>query len=158
MALPVRRTTNDLRAWDPFGDFDDLHSRMSRLMETAFGPAFAQPSLSSQRLATWAPPVDIEETDESFVVEADLPGVRAEDVSVELKENQLAIHGEVEEKERTGILRHTTRRTGEFDYRLTLPAQVEPEAVEASLKDGVLRLELRKSKTDEPRKITVSAG
>jgi HSP20 family protein len=65
----------------------------------------------------WAPPVDLEETDDVWVVEADLPGVRKGDVTVEVRDGELAIHGEVRERERTGILRRRTRRTGAFDYR-----------------------------------------
>ena len=160
MTLPVRRTTtNDLRTWDPFADFDDLQNRFSRLVDATFGPGFGQALQPlAQPLAAWTAAVDVEETDESFVIEAELTGVRAEDVTVELRDNRLSVHGEVVEQERTGILSHTTRRTGQFDYRLTLPAQVQSEPVSATLKDGVLRLELRKSEADEPKRITVSAG
>lgn len=151
MALPARRG-NELSAWNPFRELDDLHSRFSQLLESAVGesPAGA--------LGAWLPAVDIEETDDAFVVEAELPGVKSEDVAVELHDNQLSIHGETKQRERTGILRRQTRRTGQFDYRVTLPGQVDADKVDASLKDGVLRLQLHKSERERPRRIAISAG
>jgi HSP20 family protein len=107
---------------------------------------------------SWTPPVDIEETDDAFIVEADLPEVKAEDVNVELDDNQLQIHGEIKERERTGVLRKQTRRTGQFYYRVTLPAQVQSDSVQATLKDGVLRLKLHKDEGRKPRRIEVTTG
>src|SRR5690625_2034285 len=90
MALPVRRMTN-LAPWDPFRDMGDLHARMSQVLDSAFGEAGLP---TPQR---WAPPVDIEETDEAFVVEADLPGVDRKDITVDLDGNELSVHGEITE-------------------------------------------------------------
>jgi HSP20 family protein len=84
--------------------------------------------------------VDFEETDEAYVVEAELPGVKPGDVDVELHDHELAIHGEVKERERTGVLRHTTRRTGQFDYRVSLPGKVDAEKVDASVVVGPARV------------------
>jgi HSP20 family protein len=151
MALPARRTGEPAR-WDPFRELDDLHDRFSRLLDSAFdeGPL--------RRFGTWSPAVDIEETDDAFVVEAELPGVKAEDVSVELRDNQLSIHGEVKDRERSGVLRRQTRRTGQFDYRVSLPGTVDSEKVDATLKDGVLRLEVRKTEEAKPRRIEITGG
>jgi HSP20 family protein len=79
-------------------------------------------------------------------------------VRVEISENELTIHGEIKERERTGVLRHQTRRTGRFDYRVTLPGQVDSEKVDASLKEGVLRLEIAKSEARKPRRIEISGS
>lgn len=151
MALPARRG-NEMTAWNPFRELDDLQNRFSQLLESAVGetPAGA--------VGAWLPAVDIEETDDAFVVEAELPGVRSDDVTVELHDNQLSIHGELKQRERTGILRRQTRRTGQFDYRVTLPGQVDADKVDAALKDGVLRLKLHKSEQERPRRIAISAG
>ncbi len=151
MALPTRRSSNDVSAWNPFRELDDLHSRFSKLLESTFGDA------PGSVFGTWTPPVDIEETDDSFIVEAELPEVKADDVDVELNDNQLSIHGEIKERERIGVLRHQTRRTGQFDYRVTLPAQVQPDSVEAPLKDGVLRLKLHKSQQHKPKRIEITS-
>jgi HSP20 family protein len=160
MALPTRRTNNDITSrtnndvtpWNPFRELDDFHSRFSRLLETTFGDT------PGSLFGAWSPPVDIEETDDAFLVEAELPEVRPDDVNVELNDNQLTIHGEIKERERTGVLRRQTRRTGQFDYRVTLPAAVQPDSAEASLKDGVLRLRLHKSEVSKPRRIEVTTS
>jgi HSP20 family protein len=151
MALPVRRST-DVQAWNPFRELDDLHERMSRLLESTFG------GNGSSTVTGWAPPVDIEETDDAFVVEAELPGVKREDITVDMQDNELSIHGEIKERERTGVLRRQTRRTGEFDYRVVLPGQVNADDVEAHLQEGLLRVEVRKAEKAKPRRIEVTAG
>lgn len=152
MALPVPRRSNEVRGWDPFQELDDLQHRFSSLLESTFG------DLSGSSFGGWTPAVDIEETDDAFVVEAELPGVKREDVNVELNDNQLVIHGETKERERGGVLRRRARRTGRFDYRVALPAQVDADKVDASLTDGVLRLELHKSEATRPRRIEISGG
>jgi HSP20 family protein len=149
MVLPVRRNT-ELQSWDPFRELDDLHQRMSRLLESNVGDV--------PGVAGWVPAVDVEENDEAFVVEAELPGVKRDDVSVELQDNELRIHGEIKERERTGILRRQTRRTGQFDYRVTLPQEVDADNVEANLRDGVLRVQVRKAEQTKPRRIEITAG
>jgi HSP20 family protein len=151
MALPSRRR-DDVSGWNPFRELDDIHSRFSRLLESTWGEG------PGSVFGTWTPPVDIEETDDDFVVEAELPEVKPGDVNVELSDNRLAIHGEIKEREHTGVLRRQTRRTGQFDYRVTLLGQVDPDSVEASLKDGVLRLRLHKSEEQKPRRIEISGG
>lgn len=151
MALPVQRR-GELQTWNPFRELDDLHERMARLLETSLG------DVRANALTGWAPAVDIEETDEAFVVEAELPGVKREDVTVELRQNELTIHGEVKERERKGVLRRQTRRTGQFDYRVVLPSEVDAEHVEASLSEGVLRVQVRKAQQATPRRIEITAS
>lgn len=150
MDMPARRD-NELTSWNPFRELDEIQSRMSRLLESTFGS-------SSALSGAWTPPVDIEETDDAFVVEAELPEVKREDISVELNDNELSIHGEIKERERTGILRRQTRRTGQFDYRVTLPGQVDPDSTEASLKDGVLRLTVHKNEGQRRRRIEIASS
>ena len=151
METPTRRDNNDLTSWNPFRELDEIQSRMSRLLESTFRSG-------DSSAGAWTPLVDIEETDDAFVVEAELPEVKREDISVELNDNELSIHGEIKERERTGILRRQTRRTGEFDYRVTLPGQVDPDSTEASLKDGVLRLTLHKSEGQRRRRIEITGS
>lgn len=146
MTLPVRRR-DEVSRWEPVREFEELASRMGRLMESAFGGSFPA--------AAWAPPVDIEEFDDAFVVEAELPGVKRDDVTVELEAGELAIFGERKERERVGLLRRQTRRTGRFEYRVTLPGDVDPDRVEASLKDGVLRVRVPKTQRAQARRIEV---
>lgn len=109
-------------------------------------------------LASWTPPFDLEETDDAFVVEVDVPGVRKEDVSVELADRVLHVHGEIKERERTGVLRRQSRRTGEFDYSLTLPGDVDPEHVEATLDNGVLTVRAPKVAVTRSRRIEITGA
>jgi hypothetical protein len=75
----------------------------------------------------WRPAADVEETAEAYLVELELPGVKQEDISVELSGGELVVSDEVKERERVGFLRSKTRRVGRFDYRLSLPADIEED-------------------------------
>src|SRR5436190_9357029 len=135
-----RRSTLVPERWQPLRDVEQVNERMRRLLEETFGGLPA----GLAELA-WTPPVDIEETDDAYVVEAELPGVKREDVSIELVGNELAITGEVRERERQGALRKQARRTGSFAYRVTLPEQVDADQIEANLKEGVLTVRAPKA-------------
>jgi HSP20 family protein len=138
--------------WDPFRELEEMRDRMDRLFTDVLG------SSGSQGPVVWAPPVDLEEADDAWVVEADLPGVKKGDVTVELRDGELAIHGEVKERERTGVLRRRTRRTGEFDYRVMLPGDVDDEHIAAELNDGVLNVRIPKPQRAQPRRIEVKGA
>jgi HSP20 family protein len=84
--------------------------------------------------------------------------VQRDDVDIELVGNELAITGELKEKERTGVVRRRTRRTGRFDYRVTLPEQVDAEQIEASLADGVLSVRVPKSERAQRTKIAIKGS
>lgn len=161
MTLPMRRGRYTPRRWDPFAGFpgfDDLFEQMSRMLSSAF-PDVARISVNS-----WSPPVDIQETDNDYLVEADLPGVRPDDVTIDLQGKDLRIGGEYgtagqgerdqgeEEQQQQRV-----RRTGRFDYRLTLPGEVNSESCTADLENGVLRLRLPKAAPSVRQRIPVQA-
>ncbi len=150
--MAVRSTTAELTRFDPFRQLAELDATMNRIFESTLLPRLP---LST---SMWTPAVDVEETDTAYVVEADLPGVKESDVDIELTNNVLSIHGELKERERVGVLRHRTRRTGEFDYRMTLPGDADPEQVTATLADGVLRVEVAKTEAARPRRIEITRG
>lgn len=155
MALPVRRRESRPAAasqWSPMTELEEMHDRIGRLLSGAFE------DFGARGEGLWSPLVDIEETDDAWVVEADLPGVKRGDVTVDLQDSELAISGEVKEKERMGILRRRTRRTGRFDYRITLPGEFDPDAVEAELDSGVLTVRLPKPERAQPRRVEVKGG
>ena len=152
--LPERRRTGAPERWEPFQEFEQVTERMRRMLEETFGGFGRWPSLRPET-AGWSPLVDLEEHDDVYVLEAELPGVKREDVDIELVGNELAITGEVKEKERTGVVRRRTRHTGRFDYRITLPEQVEAEQIEASLAEGVLTVRVPKSERAQRKKIAV---
>jgi HSP20 family protein len=151
--LPERRSTTQAERWEPLTEIDQVTDRMRRLLEQTFG-SFGWASPTIER-AGWSPPVDLEETDDAYVVEAELPGVKREDVNIELVGNELMITGEVREQERTGTLRRKTRRTGRFDYRLSLPSHVDPEKVDARLSNGVLMVKVPKSERAQRKRIEI---
>lgn len=162
--LPEQRKPQPAEHWDPFGDLDELRERMQRLFEGRFGPwptfgplpFFGWPPAGPRH--GWTPLIDLEETDDAYVVEADVPGAKRDDVTVELEGNELHIAGEVKERERTGVVRRQTRRTGRFEYRVSLPEAVDPERVEATLAEGVLTVRVTKTKRSERRRIEVAGA
>jgi HSP20 family protein len=126
---------------------------MRRMLEQTFG-GLVWPSQLAQA-AGWTPLVDIEEDDDAYVLKAELAGVKREDVNVEVVGNELTITGELKEQERKGIVRRRTRRTGRFDFRVSLPSQVDTEKIEANLADGVLTVRVPKSERAQRRQIEV---
>jgi HSP20 family protein len=148
MATMERRSAATQRRWEPLRDID----QMRRILEETFG---ALPATLGEDVTKWVPPVDIEETDDAYVVEAEIPGVKRGDVDIELVGDELTISGEIKEKERKGILRRQTRRVGRFELRVTLPDQVDPNGVQANLDSGVLTVRVPKAQRAERRKIEV---
>jgi HSP20 family protein len=147
MALPAVRSNNSLGRWDPFREFEDLYTQMGRWMDSLTGEIDRD---------TWAPLADVSEADDAYTVEIDVPGVRREDIDIDLVGNELVVTGELKEKERVGLLRHRTRRTGRFSYRVALPDRVDTDKVEASLNDGVLTIRIPKSEAAKPRRIEIT--
>jgi HSP20 family protein len=150
-ALQERRTKDTSERAQPLSDVE----RLRKMVEQTFG-SFGLPALPTESVG-WAPPVDIEEQDDAYVIEAEVPGVRKDDVNIELISNELMITGEIKEREREGILRKRTRRIGRFEYRVRLPEQVDPDNVEAKLKDGVLSVRVPKHEHAERRRIQVKS-
>ncbi len=148
MTLPVRTPSRSVATWDPFRELAELSERMNRLWETGFG---------TTALDRWAPLADVEETEDAWSVEIDLPGVTREDIDIQLNDRELTVSGEVKEKERAGILRRRTRRVGQFHYAVTLPGDVDADNVTASLNEGVLTVRVPKAQQAKPRRIAISS-
>ena len=157
MAVPARRTESSSSAarpvqrWDPFREFEQLQEEMGRLVQSVWPQTGANGG-------AWMPLADIEETEDAWIVEAELPGVDRKDVNVELRDGELVITGEIKEKERKGVVRRRTRRTGQFEYRVMLPGQANEDRIEANLHDGVLSVRVPKSEKAKPRRIEVKAS
>jgi HSP20 family protein len=147
---PRRFTSSAPARWDPFRDLEELQARTAQLIGSALPAALAQDG------APWVPPVDIEETDDGWIVEAEVPGAKRDDMSVDVRDNELVITGEIKERERKGILRRRTRRVGEFEFRVTLPGEADRDRVEADLHDGVLTVRIPKPERAEPRRIEIN--
>ncbi|WP_131764855.1 Hsp20/alpha crystallin family protein [Candidatus Protofrankia californiensis] len=157
MALPVRSVERPatMVRWDPFQEIEDAWTRMGSLLGDVVGRVEGRPV---GPLAAAVAPIDIEETDDAFIVEIELPGVRREEVSIDLRGNELQVTGEIKERERTGVLRRQTRRMGRFEHHIVLPGEVDPDSVNAMLDDGVLAIRLAKTRETQPKHIEVTSG
>jgi HSP20 family protein len=104
--------------------------------------------------------VDIREEDDAFYVNAEVPGLAAEDVKVDIEKNVLTLSGErkVEKEETEGTFRRVERQYGSFTRSFTLPETVDTENISADLKEGVLALRLPKKDAPTPRSISVNAA
>jgi HSP20 family protein len=159
MALPtLRRSSNHTSSddrptrWLPsdlLADFEDIWRRMDQLAHS-FGTA--------DRPGWTQFPVDLEETDDTYIVEIDVPGVARDDLTLESSDRQLTVHGEVKQRERKGFLRQQTRRVGEFHHSVTLPGDVLTDQITADLTDGVLIIRAPKAATAKSRRIQIGPG
>jgi HSP20 family protein len=157
--LPARRSGSLTRPgsqaagrWDPFSEFEDLYQRMGQLMTSAFDGMW-QPLAQS-----WAPLADVSETQDSYIAEVELPGVRKDDISVELTGQELTVTGEYRDAGTEGRALRRGRRAGQFEYRVLLPGQADADKITASLADGVLTVTVPKAETEKPRRIEITAG
>ena len=155
--LPERRSTTEPQRWEPLSELEQMSQRMRRMLDQTFGGLGLQSPLITEG-AGWAPLVDIEEQDDAYVLEAELPGVKREDVSIEVAGNELSVTGEIKEKERKGALRRRTRRTGRFEYRVVLPEPPDPEGIDATLEGGVLTVRVPKPEQTRRRRVEVQAA
>jgi HSP20 family protein len=148
MTLPVRRSGALTEAWRPPRELEDLYAEMDRFVQSLIGDRADD--------GRWMPAGDVIETDGAYIVEIELPGVRSEDVDVQLNGNELVVAGELKERKREGLFRRRTRRVGEFEYRVTLPGDLQQSDVEASLAHGVLRVHVPKAHSSTSRKIAIT--
>ena len=131
---PAGRT--ELQHWLPFSEAFPWNPRLGQLFENMWPGAGHE---------GYAPGAELEETDDGFVLELDVPGVEKKDITVDVIGRRVAVRGTRVEKERTGVMRHSTRVTGSFAYEATLPAEVDEKATTAELTDGVLTVRLPKA-------------
>jgi HSP20 family protein len=141
-----------LTRWNPFVELDEIQQRLNRLLVDR--PAKA----ADTGFADFLPAVDIQETDAEFLVKADLPEVKKEDIKIHLQDGVLAIEGERrKEKEEKGKRFHKIEREyGRFVRRFELPIDVDAAKVRAEFKEGVLNVVLPKAETAKPKQIDVA--
>jgi len=150
---------NTLTRWDPFKEMQEMQNRLSSFfgrmpMRRGDGPE------ESVTAAEWAPLVDIIEDDREYLVKAELPEVKKEDVKVSVENGVLTIRGERRfEKEQKDKKYHRVERGyGSFVRSFTLPDVADADKVTAEFKDGVLRVHLPKSERAKTKQIEVKVA
>jgi len=153
MQLVPRTKRGALTPWSPLHEVDEIRSEMNRLFEYAFGGRTSDGLLES----AWAPAVDVIQEADRFVIIADLPGMKREDIDITLNGNTLSISGEkkFENETKEGSYFRSERYSGRFHRSLEMPHSVDSSRIEATYKDGVLTIGLPKSEEAKPKQIKV---
>ena len=138
--------------WVPFAGFDDFEEKLHRLVRTS--------ETEGLTFGEWMPAVDIKEAEKEYVVTADLPDVKREEVKVSFSEGVLTLEGErkFEKEEKTERFHRIERGYGKFVRRFALPTEVDADHVTAEFKDGVLTVRVPKSANAKPRTIEVKVA
>ena len=142
-----------LSRFEPFRGVASLQGQINRLFNEAFDRSSGEANLT-----TWAPAVDIYETEQALVVKADLPDVKPEDLDVRVENNILTLRGErkFEKKVNDENYLRVERAYGSFSRSFSLSNTVNTEAIKADYKDGVLTLSIPKREEAKPKQIKVN--
>jgi HSP20 family protein len=161
--LPAKKTNGTLAHWDPFEMFDTLQAEMDRFWQwprpfwSAGVPAIF--GRAAGPAPAWAPRTDVFERDNYLVVKAELPGLKNEDVQLELDNGTLVIHGETKAESEVKEEKYyrMERGVGSFYRRMPLPFDVTADQIQATMKDGVLEVRIPKNPVKpETQKVPIS--
>ena len=146
--------------WDPFADLDDLTESLSRIMTTPRLTATAKTLQRGREAITWAdwsPVVDVSESNEEYLIQAELPEIKKSDVNIMVQNGALTITGERkhEEEEKGKRFHRLERSYGRFVRTFAVPADVDEKAIQADFKDGMLNIHLPKSAENGSKKIGI---
>ena len=151
---PTQQRPTEVARRDPFEDLEHLWEQLAQVF-----PSW--PRVAGQRGpgagmdAEFIPLADVEETEDAYLIEMELPGVDKKDINVELSGRRLTVTGQRKEKERVGTVRRRTRMVGRFRYEILLPGSIDEQTVDAQLKDGVLTVRIPKTKAERAKQISV---
>jgi HSP20 family protein len=143
----------ELVRWEPFAGLGNVRSIFNDLFDGNFDRSWAQSSISK-----WYPAVDVLEGKDSYLIRAELPGMKREDIKVEVKDGTLVLSGERKsEKPAEGVeYRHVERINAKFWRSFSLPDTVKHDGIEATYKEGVLEVRVPKAEEAKPRQIEVT--
>jgi HSP20 family protein len=146
----------DLVRWDPFRELEEMSERLNRV----FRRPLPRTSGAEEAIvaADWAPVVDVVESDREYLIKAELPEVKKQDLKVAIRDGVLCLQGKREqEKEEKGEKFHRIERSyGAFARHFSVPQDADEEKVSAGFEDGVLSIHLPKSETAKPKSLQVS--
>jgi len=150
-----QRASNSV--WPTFGGFLGLRNELDRLFEASFNEVAKN---SAQVLGGWNPVVDVYDRKEAFEVKVELPGLKKEDIQINLQDGTLIIGGERKMEREVGDSTHrrSERRVGRFQRTISLPSYVNAAEVTAQYKDGILTVRLPKTEEAKPRQIDVTVN
>lgn len=138
--------------WQPLGNLLDIRKDIDKLFEEFFeGKAPIEGDVG------WTPRVDVHETDNSFVVSADIPGLEKKDIKISMQNNVLTIFGErkMEREEKNKSYHRIERYAGKFSRSFQLPTGIDADNVKAAYKNGVLTIEIPKKEEAKAKEIPV---
>ena len=142
-----------------YGPFEDFSSDMERMFDTVLGRTFGTMlrNGTSDASAKFLPTMDLAETVDGFEISVDLPGVKPEDVKLELHDGQLLISGKRESttEKKDKNFHYTERASGSFMRSVALPGDVDADKIDANYEHGVLVVKLPKSAKAQPKKIEI---
>lgn len=140
--------------WEPAGDLGSLQRDINRVLSSFLDAGPARRSAQG-----WVPPLDLVESEDAFVLTADLPGVSADDVAIDVERGVLTLSGARTRRDDhgTGLLR-AERSHGSFRRQLTLPEGVDPDEIVASFDRGVLEIRIPKPVQARPRRVSIDVG
>lgn len=141
--------------WSPFGEVQTLQDRINRMFDDFFRPDL---SLDTAMGSVY-PPVNIVDHENELVLEAELPGVKKDEVQIEVHGNLLHLKGEKKTSREVNEDNYRLREvhTGTFSRTFTLPTDVDAEKVKAEYRDGILRITLPKVEAAIPRRIQITS-
>ncbi len=142
--------------WDPFREVATLQNRLNSIFQD-YSRGDAGDALSA---SSFVPPVDIYEDEHKIVLKLEVPGLKQEDLDIQLENNTLTVRGErkFEKEEKEENFHRIERRYGSFYRAFTIPNTVNPESVKADYDAGVLRVQLEKRAEAKPKQIKVQVG
>jgi HSP20 family protein len=145
--------------WEPVRELSSLQNEMNRLFNTFFDAPTSGPG-NGGAARRWVPSMDLVETEDHFVLRADLPGMSEADVSIELEDNVLTLSGErkAEHEEKKEGYYRVERSFGQFRRSLTLPDGIDPEGIAATFDKGVLEVRIPKPEERKPRRVAIQVG
>ncbi len=146
--------------WEPVRELHTMQNEMNRLFNTFFDSPTPSNGGGQPAARRWIPAMDVAETEDHFVLRADLPGMAESDVHIELEDNVLTVSGERKaEQEHKGEGYYRVERSfGSFSRSLTLPDGVDADGIQASFESGVLEVRIPKPEQHKPRKVQISLG
>jgi HSP20 family protein len=149
-----------IRWRDLSSDLLDLQREINRMFDRFFRGSIFEEEEEETKVVTWRPTVDVSETDDEYIVRAELPGVSKGDIKVTLKENVLTIRGEKKQERETKDenFHRVERIYGAFQRSFTLPGEVRVDKIDAKFKDGVLTIRLPKAEETKAKEIEVKVG